>query len=43
MCNAISNAYLKIYDDNLHYDNITHIIPKFNTNFLNTTISVGGY
>lgn len=43
MCNAISNAYLKIYDDSLHYGDIIHIIPKFNIKFLNTSLNSYGY
>lgn len=43
MCCAISNAYLRIYDDTLGYSDITRIIPKFNTNFLNAALNSYGY
>lgn len=43
MCNAIANAYLRIYNDSLDYDNIAHIIPKFNIEFLNGVLHSFGY
>lgn len=43
MCNAIANAYLKIYNDSLDYDNIIRIIPKFNVEFLNGVLHSFGY
>lgn len=43
MCSAISNAYRRIYNNGLHYNDIKYIIPKFNIEFLNGVFNSFGY
>ena len=42
MCSIISETYINIYHNNLDYKDIKYIIPKFNTEFLNTVCNCFG-